>query len=350
MAYIQDRDLGFDKEHVVVLPIDQTQRDRVGTIKQAKASPSSVERVAATSHLPINGVAANTYRISGTEDRHLLNTLRVDADFISLMDIDLVAGEPFSGADVRTQEETAERCALVLNEAAARHFGWKPDEVPGKELRSAAIGGASCAIKGVVADFHFASLHEEVEPLILLAQSSFYHLLVRTSPGDIRATLDDLEEAWTSAVPGQPFTYEFLDQEYDAVYRSEQRTGQLFTAFSLLAVFVSCLGLFGLAAFAVVQRTREIGVRKVLGARSGQIVALLTREFAGLIAVAFVVGVPLAYFGATRWLDGFAYRAALSPWLFVAAGALVLTIALLTVSVHAARAATSDPVKALRYE
>lgn len=350
MAFIQERDLGFNKEHVVVLPLDRTQRARAVTIKQALTTPSSVERVAATSHLPIAGVSGSTFRVSGTEDRQLLNTMRVDADFLPLMDIALIAGAPFAETDVREVYDEKAPCHIMINQAAADHFNWTPAEAVGQVIESPAVSAPTCTVKGVVEDFHFASLHQAVEPLVILSESAFYHLVVRTAPGDVRATLDDLEAAWASVVTDQPFTYEFLDQEFDAVYRSEQRTAQLFTGFAGLAIFVSCLGLFGLTAFSVVQRTREIGVRKVLGARAGQIVALLAREFLGLVAVAFVVAVPLAYLAAGQWLDGFAYRTALSPWLFAAAGALTLAIALATVSVHALRAATADPVQALRHE
>jgi putative ABC transport system permease protein len=210
--------------------------------------------------------------------------------------------------------------------------------------------GGNVRVKGVVEDFHFDSLHKPIEPLVLLAGTSVYHLLVRTAPGDLRAALDDLEAAWGRFAAHRPFEYEFLDEEYAAVYRAEQRVGQMFTTFSLLAILVACLGLLGLAAYAVVQRTKEIGIRKVLGASPASIVLLLSKEFVRLVALAFVVAAPLAYFATQRWLDDFAFRINLSWWIFALAGGTALLIALLTVSYQSIRAALTDPIKSLRYE
>jgi putative ABC transport system permease protein len=176
------------------------------------------------------------------------------------------------------------------------------------------------------------------------------HLAVRLAPGDTRAAMDHLEAVWGRFAAHRPFSFRFLDDVYDRLYRNERQVGQVVTLFAGLAIFVACLGLFGLAAFTAEQRTKEIGVRKVLGATVLNLVGLLTKDFVVLVLVAFAVAVPVAWLAMSRWLDGFAYRIEVGPGVFVLAGALVLVIALATVSVHALRAATSDPVEALRYE
>jgi putative ABC transport system permease protein len=322
----------------------------VASIKEALAAVSSVQQVAATSHLPINGVDGRTYNAGTTDaERQILNTIDIDADFTDLMELHLLSGKSVMETDLAAPGTPEAPFTILLNESAAQHFGWTPEEAIGKTLHSSALGGYT-RVKGVIEDFHFDSLHKPIEPLVLVASTNVYHLLVRTAPGDLRATLDDLGATWSSFAAHRPFEYEVLDQEYAAVYRAEQRVGRMFTTFSLLAILVACLGLLGLAAYAVVQRTKEIGIRKVLGASPASIVLLLSKEFVRLVAFAFLVAAPLAYIAMQRWLDDFAFRIELSWWIFALAGGTALLIALLTVSYQAIRAAMADPVKSLRYE
>ncbi|HMB91064.1 MAG TPA: ABC transporter permease, partial [Rhodothermales bacterium] len=350
LQFIQNKELGFDKERVVVLPIDQTIRPQVASFKEALASSASVQQVATASHLPIDGVAGRTYNAGSTDaERQLLNTIEMDDDFIDLMGLHLLSGEPVLETDLAAPGEQETPFTILLNESAAQHFGWTPEEAVGQILYSSGIGGYT-RVKGVVEDFHFDSLHKPIEPLVLVAGKNVYHLLVRTAPGDLRVTLDELEHTWKQFAAHRPFEYEFLDQEYAAVYRAEQRVGRMFTTFSLLAILVACLGLLGLAAYAVVQRTKEIGIRKVLGASPTSIVLLLSKEFVRLVVLAFIVAAPLAYFAMQHWLEDFAFRIDLSWWIFALAGGTALLIALLTVSFQSIKAALTDPIKSLRYE
>jgi len=345
VRFIADRDLGYDRAHVVALPVDGTVLPNLDALEQDLASSAAVSHVATTSNLPIEGAGVRTFGVTAREeDRQLINVMEVDAGFTGLMGLRLLDGAPLTEADVRGSEET---CTVLLNASAVTHFGWTSAGAVGRTLDGQ---GRLCTVKGVVADFHFDSLHQPIEPLVLLAGTHVRHLLVRTTPGDVRTSLEALGQTWTRHVPGQPFAYSFLDQEYDAVYRSEQRTGQLFSLFSLFAVFIACLGLLGLTAFAVVQRTKEIGIRKVLGATVPDITALLSREFVVLVGAAFTLAAPLAYLAMHRWLEGFAYHVELGPGAFLLAGGSVLVVALLTVIAQALRAATADPVKALRAE
>jgi len=204
-----------------------------------------------------------------------------------------------------------------------------------------------------VKNFHSRSLHNTIEPLVLtLAQRNWgpNYVFLRISPENISQTLDDVEQLWKKFAPHYPFDFQFLDENFEQLYRTDQRTGTIFTYFAVLAVFISCLGIFGLAAFTTEQRTKEIGIRKVLGSTVSGIVSLISREFVVLLALANALAWPIAYFLMKRMLDHYAYRTSITVWIFLAAGTLAYTIALLTVSFQAFKAARTDPARALRYE
>jgi putative ABC transport system permease protein len=205
-------------------------------------------------------------------------------------------------------------------------------------------------IIGVVKNFHFASLRQNIGALCLTLGRSTAHISFRMSTDNIGAVVSTLERQWKAMAPGQPFSYSFLDESFNAMYRTEQRVGQIAITFSVLAVCIACLGLFGLAAYTAEQRTKEIGIRKVLGASVGQLVALLSADFLKLVLIAFVIAVPIAGYIMHRWLEDFAYRIALEWWVFGLAGLAALLIAFLTVSLQSVKAALTNPVKSLRSE
>ena len=290
------------------------------------------------------------YPENASRDSLNLQVLTVDHDYAETYGLELLAGRDFS-EDYATDVTSG----FLLNESAARAIGW-PDAV-GEDLTLTYWFGAELlkegTVVGVVRDFQYHSLHRAIEPLIFhILPGSYYHdyVSVRLTPGTMPGTLTAMEQAWTAYNPDRPFEYRFLDAQFDALYRSDLRLSRLFVLFAGLAVFIACLGLFGLAAFAAGQRRKEIGVRKVLGASVGSVVALLSADFLKLVGLAYVIALPVAYFVARRWLDGFADHIALGPGLFLLAGLVALAIALLTVSVHAIRAATADPIQSLRYE
>ena len=211
--------------------------------------------------------------------------------------------------------------------------------------------GRRLTVIGVVKDFHYKTHKAAIEPLYLrLTTETSNFVLAKLRPGDLPGTLRAMEAVWDRMAPALPFRYSFLNDEFDALYRAEQRLGRLFGALAFFAIVVACLGLFGLAAFTAEQRTKEIGIRKVFGASVAGLVALLSKDFLRLVLIAFVVAVPVAYLAMNRWLEDFAYRTDLGIGIFALAGGLALGIALLTVSYQAIRAALADPVKALRYE
>jgi len=271
----------------------------------------------------------------------------VDSHYVETLGLRLVAGSDIDDSAIAPPER-----AVLLNETGVRRMGWTPEDAVGKPF---SFREQSRTVVGVVGDYHIGSLHDEIEPVALLGAetdrfSSPYVLTARLAPEAIRDGLDHLEQALTTVAPAASFEYSFLDDTVDNVYRAERRLSRIFAVFAALAILIACMGLFGLAAHAADRRTREIGVRKVLGATASQIVGLVSKEFAALVGVALILGAPVAYVGMDRWLQDFAYRIDLGalPFVVTATGAFV--IGGLTVSIHAFRAARTDPATTLRDE
>jgi putative ABC transport system permease protein len=239
---------------------------------------------------------------------------------------------------------------MILNEAAMKMFGYsKPEQIIGRKFDQ---WGRKGTIIGVLKDFHFRSLQEVIKPLSIRIEPDGCSLISAELTGgkDMPATIASIESKWKSLIPDRPFSYYFLDEFFDKQYRSEDRFGRLFLNFAILAIFISCLGLLGLASYSTMQRTKEIGIRKVLGASVGTIVNLLSREFMALVVISFLVAAPLAWYFMDKWLSGFAYRTNIGWWVFATAGFLAVCIALFTVSFQAIKAAVTNPVKSLRTE
>jgi putative ABC transport system permease protein len=268
----------------------------------------------------------------------------VDWDYVNQFKIKMVAGRSFSrefGTD------TAQ--AMLLNEAAVKLFGYSsPQQAIGRRFKQ---WGREGKIVGVMKDFHFRSLQEVIKPLSMRIEMKNISLIsVKMSTQNTAATLAAIENKWNMLIPNRPFSYYFLDEFFDRQYRAEQRFGKLFLNFAVLAIFISCLGLLGLASYSTLQRTREIGIRKVLGATVPGIVNMLSRDFIILVIISFFIASPLAYWFMHSWLKDFAYRIDISWWIFAIAGILASVIALGTISFQAIRAALSNPVKSLRSE
>jgi ABC-type antimicrobial peptide transport system permease subunit len=235
----------------------------------------------------------------------------------------------------------------ILNETAASLFHMhKP--IIGQRFT---MGGDTGQVIGIVKDFHFKSLHEKIGALVLeYNKGSDAYFFIKTIPGNISGTISDVQSVWTKFIPDQPFNYNFLDDSFNTLYKTDIKTSKLIFIFSVIAIILSALGLFGLAAFTAEQRTKEIGIRKVLGASIQQITALLSKDFIVLVVVAIFIALPVAWWAMNKWLQNFAYRISFSAWIFLVAGLLALIIALVSVSVHAIKAALANPVKSLRTE
>ena len=348
LRHMSAQNLGFDKEHLVVLPLnDPILQERYPAMEEALRQSPRVVATAAVNQIPGQLGWTSGFNVPGRADDEgfLIKGLPSDARVADGLGLELVAGRAF-GADPPVPDSL--NYQFLLNETAVRKIGWTPEEAVGRRVMVDVRQGD---VIGVVKDFHFRSLHEAIEPLAIWYQpDQVYHLAVRLAPGDTRAAMEHVEAVWGRFAAHRPFSYRFLDDVYDRLYRTERQMGQVMSVFAFLAVFVACLGLFGLAAFTAERRRKEIGVRKVLGASVPGLVALLSKDFAWLVVAAFAVAAPVAYLLMSRWLDGFAYRISLGPLVFIVAGVAALAVALVTVGYHAFRAASADPVRALRYE
>lgn len=345
MRFMRTTDLGFDKEQIVVLkpngnPAQDALQQSIHKIPEVKASSFG-------SSVP-GGNNSSAY--SEIENKNgdfqiaNLNVFFVDHDYIPMFDIELVAGRSFSRnfASDTTQ-------AMVLNESAVKLLGYSSArEAIGRRFRQ---WGREGEIIGVVSDFHINSLQEKIEPLTMRIEPDRTSLLtLKIDSRNVAATISSIEQEWNKFLPQQPFDYYFLDEFFDRQYRSEQRFGALFFNFAILAIFISCLGLLGLASYSTLQRRREIGIRKIVGASVSGIVNLLSIQFLKLIFIAFIIASPIAWFLMNKWLQDFAYKIVIDWWVFAVAGACAILIALFTISFQAIKAAMANPVKSLRTE
>jgi putative ABC transport system permease protein len=346
LSFIQHKKLGFDKDHIVVLPVDYKMRRDYDAIKKAISLNPHVIAIAGAEQNPTFVEWGDDIEVdNGTEHKSLpVNCIPADLDFVKTLGMQIITGSDFSPADMH-QVDTTIKYTFILNETAVKAIGWKPGEAIGKIV----VKGSPGIVKAVVKDFHFSSMHQPIGPLMIFLDTSFTNqMFVKISGEDIAATLNYLKTVWKERVPYRPFEYHFLDEDYSALYKVETRTSQLFGVFSTTAILLACLGLFALAAFTAVQRTKEIGIRKVLGASIFNIAGLLSVDFLKLVFIAELFAFPLAWLAMHKWLQDFAYRIHISPWVFACAGLLAILIALLTISFQAIKAGLANPVKSLK--
>ena len=350
LGYMRNKRLGFNKEQVVAMPIlkDPSLRKKYELIKNELLRNPRILNATASSQVPRSSFEGYVIRREGNEgsEAKMMGNLFVDYDFIETLGMELAAGRNFS-----KDSATDETKGFIFNESAVRELGWESSQASiGKQIEWDGWQKGRIII-GVVKNFHFLSLRHEIEPIVMILwPERFNFISVRIRPDDIPTTLALLENKWHEFAPGYPFEYSFLDDDFDKLYRAEDRLRKTFGCFSLLAIFIACLGLFGLTSFATEQRTKEIGIRKILGASVSGIVLLLSKEFTKLVIVSNLIAWPIAYYAMNRWLQDFAYRIHIGLGTFLLAGAIALAIALLTVSFQAIKAALANPVEALRYE
>ena len=349
LDYVKNKSLGFDQENLVVLPIDQDVYQQYEELKAQLLTWPGIADVTLTSRVPSGRLLdsqGGEVEVNGemkSIDLRLAD-VSVDHDFIPSFGIKMVAGRNF---DIERASDSTE--AFIINEAAVRAIGWaSPEEAINKKMNYSDRQGY---IIGVTRDFHFESLHQSISPVVFYVTSRpVYNLVIRAQSAAMAETLAYLKERWAYLMPGYPFDHYTVSSRFQEQYDAEDRLGLIVRYFSLLAVFIATLGLIGLASYTAEQRTKEIGIRKVLGASVGQILLLLTRGFSKLILIAFVVACPLAYFLMSRWLETFAYHDTLPWWTFGGAGLAALLVAWITVGTQTMRAATRNPVQSLRTE
>jgi len=369
MNFARNVDLGFDRSRMLVtdLPFFSDLWETYQPMKeQLEAHPDILSAVYSSRVPSMQNNDGQGYFAEGVqpsmENVEAIANIKVDYQWFDQYDVEMLAGRRFRQNEMRiakpTEDNPVVNAAAVLNESAARRFGWSPEEAIGKIIRSPENRSLTMftdrEIVGVIPDIHFSSLHNEIKATVYEEPDPDYgrRVSVKLAPGNHQAAIAHFESVWKRLLPGEPVHWEFLDDRFDALYRSEQRQAQIFGLFALFAILVATLGLFGLAAYTTERRTKEIGIRKVMGASVKDIIWLLTSDFTKLVLLANVIAWPIAYFAMNQWLTRFVYKAPFSEWawLFIAAGIAALIVAWLTISWQAARAAMARPILALRYE
>lgn len=346
---VRNYDLGFDKEQVATIRLRGEIARKSLVFKNEVLKLPGVVKASLSNNVPGSGNNETMFSFEGVEPKkqvHVYND--VDSDYLETMGMELASGRNFSsepGADTRS---------VILNKTLAGQLGWA-DPV-GKTIQMTDLNEAREFIEvpytviGVVKDFHFDSLHQKLRGSLLLKKEESGTLSVKLQTQNTAGTLKAIEGIWKSLESTQPFSYTFLDDTFEQLYRTEMRMGRIFVGFTSLAILISCLGLFGLASFASEQRTKEIGIRKVLGASASQVIMLLTRDFTKWVLLANLIAWPISWWAMRKWLENFAYRIDLGIWIFAAAGVAAFFVAVLTISTRTLRAASANPADSLRYE
>lgn len=347
LRFMKNEKLGFSKEQKLIIPVQRGAdiSENYETVKSEFLKHSRITGAAVSGGIPGRIQTSETYRLfNETEDKgQQMKTLFIDQDFISEYSIELAAGRSFF-KETNSLRETE----FLINETAVRALGLQsPQDAVGKRLK----GWEGGKIVGVVKDFHFEGLQQEIEPLVITNFTWMFSFITLTlSTEEISRTLSFAQDKWEELFPGIPYEYYFLDEDFNRLYRSEEKTGTLIGVFTLIGVLVACFGLFGLASFMAEQRTKEIAIRKVHGARVPDTVSLLIKDFIKWILISNIIAWPIAYFVVNRWLQNFFYRVNLGIGIFIFTGLIVLAIALLTISYQVIKTATTNPVDYLRYE
>jgi len=349
LNYLNSRELGFDKEGVITLPYYNELSDSYDAFYNELTRSALIKNATRSSRIPTGRLLDSQGSPSIMKGDSLINTgvtlkmVAIDYEFFDTYNIEMASGRMFSKSI-----PTDDSLAFIINETAARKLGWATNEEGiNKDF---VYGGVRGKLIGIVKDFHFESLHQEYVPMSFFVQNNFYNNLTVKFAGNNKEALEHLEKTWRSFLPIRPFDYQFTSDRYDRLYDAEQKQGQLFSLFSGLAIFIACLGLFGLATFNTLQRVKEIGIRKVLGASVPGILMLLSREIVILIVVANLIAWPMAWYFMDMWLGSFAFHVSINPLVFIGAAVAAVLLALVTVSTQTIKAAMTNPSNTLRYE
>jgi len=346
LSYIQNKKLGYNKDQVLVIQDTWQLGESNEVFKNNLLQDPRIQSLCSSSFLPAGNTNFNNFSVY-PEDKvgQYVKSPRhtIDPQYLQTMGIKLSAGRNFS------KDLASDSLGVIINETAAKAFGWTKDAVGHKITGLADNNGTEVSyhIIGVVEDFHFTSLHDAITPLLMVLGKDNGNMILKVKASDITGLLASIKSKWTAE---EPFSYSFMDERFNNMYRAEQKVGSILNIFAGLTIFVACLGLFGLATFTAQQRVKEIGVRKVLGATVLNITTLLSKDFIKLVVIAIVIASPVAWYLCNKWLEAFAYRINISLWMFVLAGVAAIIIALVTVSFQAVKASLMNPVKSLRSE
>ncbi|MDE3253198.1 MAG: FtsX-like permease family protein, partial [Bacteroidota bacterium] len=351
LNYIRTTKLGFQKDQVLVINNTHSLGNGVDAFKNELSQLPGVKSASVSGFLPIpSNRSDNTFSRESVLDVNNginMQTWRVDYDYLRTLGMELVKGRNFS------PQFGTDSTGILINEATAKLLGYA-NPVGHKLYTDYDISDQKkvkeFTILGVVKNFHYESLRQTIGPLCMLLAKSDDNISLQIKPQNVQALLQAIEAKWKAALPAMPFSYQFMDEAFDHMYRAEQRIGQVAVSFALLAIIIACLGLFGLITYAAEQRTKEMGIRKVLGASVGSLVTLLSKDLLIMVAIASLIAFPIAWYAMHQWLLDFAYRIQISWWVFLGAGLAATCIALLTVSYQALRSARANPIKSLRIE
>jgi putative ABC transport system permease protein len=352
LHFMQNKKLGYDKEQLLVLQDTYGLDSNQYSFKQRLLSDSRVINATISRDVPVgraegnmdgSEVYAKENKSNESASEIHANYFHVDLDYISTLGMKVIAGRNFS------KDFHGDSAAVVINEAAVRDLGWK-DNNTALDKRIISSGQHEFNVIGVVQDFNYASAKQKIAPVMMMLGRNFGGIMVKIKTADIESFLTDVKKDWNAYNSRTPFSYYFLDDKFASLYAAEEKTGQIFTMFAVIAVLIASLGLFGLVAFTTEQRTKEIGIRKVLGASINQVLVLLSKEFLLLVCVAFIISIPITWWAMHNWLNNFAYRINISWWIFLVAGLLAVLIALMAISFLAIKAAVANPVRSLRTE
>lgn len=343
LYFMNNKDPGYEISHIIYFPLNENMISNYQTFKKEICQYKNIEFCTAGSFLPMRGISStSSVGWTGQQDEQIrIDFAFVDYNYIEAFNLQVIDGRSFS-----EENSLDDSIAFVVNEEFVRITGYK--NPVGKKVSLWDLDGK---IIGVLKDFHFMPLHDKIEPLIMkINPDQIRYLITKVKPGDLVKTIEIIEKRWKEFYPEYPFQFFFMDEDFDAIYKSEKSMSLIFNYFTILAVFISCLGLFGLSSFLTQQRTKEIGIRKVFGASSQSILILLSKEYTRLILISNILAWPIAYLVIINWLENFAYQSSVSIWIFVLAGLLTTLIGLLTIMIHAVNTAMSNPVDSLKYE
>jgi putative ABC transport system permease protein len=348
LDYLNKRDLGYSKDQIITIPYfgdelgNRYEAFHIELVRGGAVKNASRSSIIPTGRLLDSQGSSVQRGDSMAATDIVIKDVRIDPDFFDTYQIPLASGRNFS-KEIKSDDSLS----FVINEAAVRMIGWNNDEAMGKVFLN---GGTKGQVIGVVKDFHFESLHEEIIPIVFHMQPNYRRVSVRVDGKDFQGGIRQLEKVWNEFLPERPFEYRFLSDRYKELYESEQKQSQLFVIFSGLAIFIASLGLFGLATFNALQRTKEIGIRKVMGASLVSILQLLSKEIVLMIIIANLIAWPVAWYLTSQWLDGFAYRIDINFGVYLLAAIIALLIGVVTVSSQTIKAALTNPAITLRNE
>ncbi|RAV99825.1 ABC transporter permease [Pseudochryseolinea flava] len=352
LYFIQHEKLGYDREHVVQLRINwDMPHDKAEVLKQELNAIPGVVSVSRCGNSPVRIISGYTMAKGWAENDEFMsvNANPTDTDFLKTTELELVTGSNFTIQDMKdagVEDWEKKQYHFIINESACRKLGWTPEEAIGQKMFVNRPG----YVRGVMKDFNFKSMHESIAPLVFFTETTGSVVLVKTTGTNIQETLDAAKEKWKTLVPERPFEFQFLDDSYNRLYESEQQLSQVMNVFAAIAIILATLGLFGLSSYMIQQRTKEIGIRKALGANLSSLLVALSGNFLRLVVIAILIACPIGYLAMKQWLNGFAYRIDLQWWIFLVSGLSALLIAAVTVSIHSIRASRANPVNSLRSE